>query len=98
LAGEDAWNHIDAWARHRPKAWDQVQPMQGPAGPLQDAMSRSVAWKTTNELDYPWEATVEGKRWQVRINDFPDEVMYSLLIDGKKIDDFHDWPPGWERG
>ena len=98
LAGEDAWNHIYAWARHRPTAWDQVQPMQGQAGELQVAMSRSVAWKTTNELDHPWEATVEGMRWQVRLNDFPDEVMYSLLIDGEKIDDFHDWPPGWERG
>jgi uncharacterized protein YjaG (DUF416 family) len=98
LAGEDAWNHINAWARHRPTAWDQVQSSQGPAGPLQNAMSRSVAWETTNELDHPWEATVDGTRWQVRLNDFPDEVMYSLLIDGEKIDDFHDWPPGWERG
>ena len=41
---------------------------------------------------------MDGQRWEVRINDFPEEYMYSLLIDGTVVGDFHDWPEAWDRG
>jgi hypothetical protein len=37
--------------------------------------------------------------WRIRINDFPDELMYSLMIGGENAGDFHfhDWPETWRR-
>lgn len=43
------------------------------------------------------EATVEGKPWTVRINDFPDEPLFTLLIAGVEVMHFDDWPEFWHR-
>ena len=40
---------------------------------------------------------VDGKDWRVRLNDFPDDFMYSLVIEGTTIHNFHDWPAAWLR-
>ena len=42
-------------------------------------------------------ANVNGQKWSVCLNDFPDEPMYALICDGKGIGDFHDWPDNWVR-
>ena len=41
---------------------------------------------------------MDGHRWEARINDFPDEYMYSLSIDGALVGDFNEWPEAWDRG
>jgi hypothetical protein len=45
-----------------------------------------------NESQVIWAAEVGGDSWRVRINDFPDELMYSLMIGSENAGDFHDWP------
>jgi len=98
----EAWNHIMAWARHRPAAWDRedqrklnglMYDMPG----LADLLAREVSWRATDDVQHPWATEVGGKRWQVRINDFPDDLMYSLVIAGASVGDFHDWPGSWRR-
>lgn len=56
-----------------------------------------VVWQTTSDAEYPYQAEIEGARWQVRINDFPAELLYSLLIDGREVDRFNDWPGAWRK-
>jgi hypothetical protein len=56
-----------------------------------------VGWRETGDSLIPWEAIVLGKRWQVRLNDFPEERLYSLLVDGVVVEEFNDWPAAWER-
>jgi hypothetical protein len=101
-SGADCWDHVVAWARHRPPVWDEEdrrkkrgKAMAAPA--LAIHLARQVAWTSAPDPIAPWTASVDGARWQVRINDYPDEILYSLIIDGAVIADFHDWPEGWLR-
>jgi hypothetical protein len=57
-----------------------------------------VAWTGTDDVEHPWAAEVDGQRWQARVNDFPDEVLYTLVVDGVAVGDFNDWPKRWLRG
>jgi hypothetical protein len=89
----DAWEHIVAWGRHRPECWDRRD--EQPA--LARRLARIIAWDGNTDLDHPWAAVVDGERWQVRLNEFPDDFMYSLIVDGAAEGDFHDWPGTWQR-
>ncbi len=39
----------------------------------------------TAYVEIPWDAQMSGHLWQVRINDFPREHMYTLIVDGEEI-------------
>ncbi len=103
LSDDEAWVAIYDWANHRPPAWKtdddkkRRKPSPQEAG-LGKRLESTVTWTKTRDLDYPWEADVQGGRWQVRINDFPDEHMYTMLMNGSSVGDFDDWPEAWDRG
>jgi hypothetical protein len=62
------------------------------------ATERTIEWKLSGDPLLPWEAHIDGKRWQVRINDYSlGETLYSLLIDGVTKEDFGSWPDCWTR-
>jgi uncharacterized protein YjaG (DUF416 family) len=99
----EAWQHILAWAHHRPTAWEveDQRKKQGLAHitpGLGALLARELSWDTTGDPEYPWATQVDGERWQIRLNDFPDDFMYSLVIDDRGAGDFHDWPETWRRG
>ena len=62
---------------------------------------KSTNWKTSKitfkKQQKNGTAQVDGEVWRVRLNDFPDDLMYSLLIDGQVVGSFHDWPETWSR-
>lgn len=105
LAGdsdEDVWNSIAQWARHRPAAWEEddrrKQKKLAYATPeLGERLTRELSWRHTNDIDYPWTTEVTGETWRVALNDFPDDLMYTLVIDENIIGKFHDWPNCWHR-
>jgi hypothetical protein len=41
--------------------------------------------------------TVEKENWWIRLNDFPDEPLCTLIVDGYEIIHFNDWPPEWKK-
>lgn len=100
---QEVWRHIITWANHRPTAWgvEDQRKKQGLAHitlELGALLVRELSWETTGDPEYPWATEAEGEHWQIRLNDFPDDFMYSLVIDGKDVGDFHDWPETWQRG
>jgi uncharacterized protein YjaG (DUF416 family) len=103
LPAEEAWRHILTWARHRPNAWEKEDQRkeQGrvyTTPELGGLLALEVSWEDTGDPEYPWAAEVERENWQVRLNDFPDDFMYSLIANGREVGDFHDWPGSWKRG
>jgi len=56
-----------------------------------------VVWSSAQDPEHPFSARVGDETWVVRVNDFPEEVLYTLLIDGRKVASFDDWPPSWRR-
>lgn len=64
---------------------------------LAAALARPVTFQATQEVTFPMTAVVGGVQWQVRLNDFPDEPLFALYVDGRKLGDFEDWPDAWQR-
>lgn len=100
--GLDPTQHILNWVRLRPQAWeiDTQRKKKGQAHTtpeLGDLLSRELVWEDSGYPQQPWTTAVGGEDWQVRLNDFPDDFMYSLLINGKDCGSFHDWPETWQR-
>ena len=62
-----------------------------------DIKIKSIDWSRTRSSEYPFECSIDGHHYQIRINDFPNEPMYTLLIDQKEIEHFDDWPQSWKK-
>lgn len=58
---------------------------------------RRVVWRRGASALLPYEADVEGQHWAVRVNDFPAEALYTLIINGEPAEDLEAWPAAWER-
>jgi hypothetical protein len=56
-----------------------------------------IEWKDTHDIEAPYVASVNGQFWKIRVNDFPDEHLFTLLVDGREVEDFDDWPAAWVR-
>jgi hypothetical protein len=102
-AGEQgAWQAIREWISGRPPSWDRDDLRKAEKKALYDPelakrLESAQAFASTGDLTFPWFAEVNGSTCRVRVNDFPDEYMYSLLEGEELIGDFHDWPMDWTR-
>ncbi len=57
-----------------------------------------VTFRATDDARYPYAADIDGKRWTLRINEFPEEPsLYSLIIGGQIVEELMDWPAAWTR-
>ncbi len=56
-----------------------------------------IAWKETDDPEYPYSACMDGETWTIRLNDFPQEPLYTLLMEDRPVIDFDDWPENWLR-
>ncbi len=64
---------------------------------LQACLNTEVDWRESGNPERPWRAAVGRMQWELQVNDFPDEPLYTLLVGNTAIGDFDDWPPLWTR-
>lgn len=70
---------------------------------LRDAQSQRrqaapITWTQTGDGEFPYSTTWNDRTYTIRINDFPAEPLYTLLIDGTtEVEDLDDWPPAWSK-
>ena len=56
-----------------------------------------LVWERTGDGEYPYRTRASECTLTLRVNDFPAEPLYTLLVDGQEIEDLEDWPPAWVR-
>ena len=59
--------------------------------------NETIIWQSTNDPEYPYETTHETHALTIRLNDFPEEHLYMLIVDSEPIIAFDDWPGVWIR-
>ncbi len=56
-----------------------------------------IKWESTKNGEFPYQAMVDNHNWIIRVNDFPEEEIYTLIIDGEEVKNFDHWPSTWQR-
>ncbi len=56
-----------------------------------------IAWERTGDGEYPYRFVLEGRVLTIRVNDFPAEPLYTLIVDGVDAEHLDDWPAAWVR-
>jgi hypothetical protein len=61
---------------------------------LEQLQNAKMDWQTTSESPYIFQAVFEGKTIRLRLNDFPDEPLCTVFIEGTETD-LHEFPTFW---
>ena len=66
---------------------------------LRDYLQLSISWSPTGDVTHPWAATLGDDSLVLRLNDFPDEQMYTLFARNRsrEVGSFDEWPKNWKR-
>jgi hypothetical protein len=56
-----------------------------------------LVWEATGDGEFPYRAKIGDQTLTIRVNDFPAEPMYTLLIGEEAVQDLDDWPSAWTR-
>ena len=66
--------------------------------PQPDYLSVRAKWRETGNPFFPCEADVDGQKWTLRLNEWPEEPLaYTLMIGGREVLNFNEWPSAWLR-
>jgi hypothetical protein len=55
---------------------------------------KPISWHATKPDSVEFYAYVDGERCELRLNDFPDEPLYTLTFSGQSVS-FDDRPRSW---
>ena len=65
---------------------------------LDEILHRRIQWNATGDPGIPLSAEYDGSTLRVRVNDFPTEPLYTVLVDDVEVGDLEEWPRLWEHG
>ena len=64
---------------------------------MTDYSGQFIKWKAFDEGGFIYSSSVTGQSLYIRLNDFPEESMYTLFMEKTPLIDFDDWPKNWVR-
>lgn len=64
---------------------------------VQNYLEERLVWRRSSDPHYPYDAEFDGERCVLRLNDFPEDHLYTLLVDQAEVASFDDWPEQWKR-
>ena len=63
-------------------------------GQVEDFMKSKIDWVLTKSDPYMFQAFFEKKALKLRLNDFPDEPLCTIIVDNVETD-IHEFPDKW---
>jgi hypothetical protein len=64
---------------------------------VKEYLDINIVWRKNSDSDYPFAAIIDGEQCLIRLNDFPEEHLYTLLVEGRVVANFDDWPATWVK-
>ncbi|MSQ47645.1 MAG: hypothetical protein EXR78_04520 [Deltaproteobacteria bacterium] len=64
---------------------------------VQNYLDAEIMWQPGPDPSSPYQADFAGAQLLVRLNDFPDDHLYTLIVNSREVAHFDDWPPYWNR-
>src|SRR5258708_1527623 len=68
-----------------------------PPSTIDGFLRTRVEWVGTTDPELQWRTQAGPDTWTVRVNDFPANRLYTLLINGEELGSFDEWPREWSR-
>ena len=65
--------------------------------PVEPLKRTTITWTHSGDGEFPYVADHDGHRLTIRLNDFPSEPLYSLIVNGAELATLEDWPPAWVK-
>jgi hypothetical protein len=56
-----------------------------------------IEWAHSGDAELAYRAKLDGRNLLIRVNDFPAEPLYTLVVDGTELAVLEGWPPAWRR-
>lgn len=61
-------------------------------------LKMEISWTKTTNKGFPYvNEDNDDAILKIRVNDFPDEPLYTLIKANRPICSFDNWPPQWKR-
>jgi hypothetical protein len=60
-------------------------------------LRQSLRWQRTGDAAFPYDIRTDVTTLILRLNDFPVEQQYTLIVNGEELCSFDDWPEAWDR-
>ena len=60
-------------------------------------LGQEIVWHETDDTEFPYEANRHNERMIIRLNDFPEEPLYTLIVNDVVLCDFDQWPKHWHK-
>jgi hypothetical protein len=61
---------------------------------MENILHSRIDWESSTESPYTFQAVCEGRAVRLRLNDFPDEPLCTLIVEGTETD-LREFPPLW---
>lgn len=61
----------------------------------QNYLKQQIIWTRTRDLSNPFETIIENNKLTIKLNDFFDGDIYTLIVNDQEYIDFDEWPQNW---
>jgi hypothetical protein len=64
---------------------------------VRNYLEETIIWRRSTDPEFPYKTEFGGDRLSIRLNDFPHDRLYTLIVNDRESENFDDWPEHWDR-